>query len=237
MTGPLNIYCEWGSRGIRKLSPVSDVYIIVDVLSFSTCVDIAVGKGAFILPYGFKDESAKEYAESKGALLASFTRSRESLSLSPVSINNIIPGTKLVLPSPNGSELSLSTGGTRTLCACLRNSRAVAEYALSAGGNISVIPAGEKWKNGSMRFALEDYLGAGAVISYLRGNLIGNAEDAMLSYKSFKKNIYKTIAKSVSGVELTEKGFDDDIIAACEINASGSLPLLHDKMYINAENI
>jgi len=33
--------CEWGLRGLRELAPVSDVVIIVDVLSFTTALDIA----------------------------------------------------------------------------------------------------------------------------------------------------------------------------------------------------
>ncbi len=234
MPRPVNIYCEWGLDGIRKLSPVSDVIIIVDVLSFSTCVDIAAGNKAFILPYKFKDESAVNYASLNSAELASFSRSRQELSLSPSSLTKIKPGTRLVLPSPNGSELSLSTESTMTLCACLRNADAVAEYVLKTGGNISVIPAGEKWKDGSMRFALEDYLGAGAVISCLKGNFIGKAEDAMLSFRSFKKDISRTISMSISGVELIEKGFEDDIALACEINVSASVPLLSNNIYKNA---
>ena len=33
---------EWGIEGIRRLAPVSDVMVIVDVLSFSTAVDVAL---------------------------------------------------------------------------------------------------------------------------------------------------------------------------------------------------
>ena len=41
---------EWGLRGVEVLAPISDVVIVVDVLSFSTCVDVAVGRGGGGLP-------------------------------------------------------------------------------------------------------------------------------------------------------------------------------------------
>ena len=40
-----DVRCEWGLRGLRKIGPVSDVVIVVDILSFSTAVDIAAGRG------------------------------------------------------------------------------------------------------------------------------------------------------------------------------------------------
>ncbi len=58
------IRCEWGQRGVDVLAMNSDVVIIVDVFSFSTAVDVAVSRGATILPYRSKDESALEYAKS-----------------------------------------------------------------------------------------------------------------------------------------------------------------------------
>src|ERR1700730_4734599 len=65
------VRCEWGLRGLSALGPASDVVVIVDVLSFSTAVDAAVANGASVLPYLYKDDSAQDFARTKGALLAS----------------------------------------------------------------------------------------------------------------------------------------------------------------------
>ena len=100
-----DIRCEWGENGVSRLAPVSDVVIIVDVLSFSTCVDVTVGRGAVLYPYRWKDFSSKEFAESIGAELAGSRLSNSKYTLSPVSLLQIPPGTKLILPSPNGSTL------------------------------------------------------------------------------------------------------------------------------------
>lgn len=46
-----DLRCEWGEQGVAQLSAISDVIVIVDVLSFSTCVEIATSKGATVFPY------------------------------------------------------------------------------------------------------------------------------------------------------------------------------------------
>jgi 2-phosphosulfolactate phosphatase len=59
-----DIRCEWGLQGVSQLAPISDVIIIVDILSFSTSVEIATNNGAIIYPYRWRDDSAVEYAKS-----------------------------------------------------------------------------------------------------------------------------------------------------------------------------
>jgi 2-phosphosulfolactate phosphatase len=227
------VYCEWGLKGIEKYKGISDVIIIVDVLSFSTSVDIALSNGAVIYPYKFKDETSYLYAKQVNAELASFSRNKEKYSISPESLKTIPAGKKLVIPSPNGSELSLSTGSIPTLCAGLRNSKSVAEYAKSLGERILVIPAGEKWNDGSIRFAIEDYIAAGSVISYIGGNLSIESKYAAMAFENFKGKLQDVISDSVSGAELIEMGFAEDVRLACELNVSASVPFLVQKSYIN----
>lgn len=233
MGSDLKINCEWGLNGLNYLLPVSDVIIIIDVLSFSTCVDVALSAGADVYPYPYKDDSAIEFAKTNNAVLANFKRSKTELSLSPFSLLNIAKNEKLVLPSPNGSELSLSTGNVITLCSCFRNCEETAKYAMSRGRNISVIPAGEKWQDGSMRFAIEDYLGAGAVISYLNGSLSAEAKASLDFFNSQKSNLKDRIIESISGKELIDKGFPEDVDLASEFNVSAVKAELINGIYTN----
>ena len=93
-----NLRCEWGSRGVAELAPISDVIVIVDILSFSTCVEIATNNGAIIFPYAYKDESAINYAKSVQAELASHRQrwATTGYSVSPKSVAQISAGTRLV---------------------------------------------------------------------------------------------------------------------------------------------
>src|ERR1700691_5183038 len=136
-----DLRCEWGLAGVQALAPIGDVLIVVDVLVFSTAVDVAVARGASVLPYRWRDSSAETFANSKGALLAS-SRSAGGYSLSPPSLQSIPAGAALVLPSPNGSTLCLMAGAVTTFTACLRNCRAVAATARAHGSRIAVGPAG-----------------------------------------------------------------------------------------------
>lgn len=227
-----DIRCEWGIKGIEMLSPVSDVIIIVDILSFSTSVDIAVSNGATVIPYLFDSKKAFDFSLSVNAILAERDRKVPGkFSLSPSSLINIPQHTRLVLPSPNGSSLSLSAVNSFTLCGCIRNAKAVAEFAMSKGKRISVIPAGEKWPDGSLRTAFEDLAGAGAIISYLKGELSPESIASAAVYQDIKNELLINIKNCSSGKELIERGFETDIDLACVLNVSNSVPGLVNGEY------
>jgi len=234
---PFDIKLEWGLQGIETLVPVSDVIIIVDVLSFSTCVEIATSRDAIIYPFLWKDERAISYAKTLGAELADFNRNANGYSLSPASLMNIKAGTVLVLPSPNGSTLSMATGSTPTLCGCLRNAKSVAEFAVSFGKRISIIPAGEQWTNNTLRPAFEDLLAAGAIVSHLPGTLSPESKVALSVYQNLKFNIFDEIVNCGSGKELIQRGFEEDVRLACQADASDTVPLLTDGSYFTPGNL
>jgi 2-phosphosulfolactate phosphatase len=229
----LEVRCEWGLHGVEVLREDSDVIIIVDVLSFSTCVDIAVSRGAVVFPYRWQDDSARSYAESVGALLASPRRSETGFTLAPSSLVNIPAGTRIVLPSPNGSTLSLATEGKPTIAGCLRNARAVASAAATFGRRITVVPAGERWADGSLRPAVEDLLGAGAIVSSLPGrfSVSPEADVARAAFLSASADLHGFLCKCVSGQELIERNFERDVKLASELNCSDFVPILTDGGY------
>ena len=108
-----DIRCEWGLRGAEVLAPLCDAVVVVDVLSFTTAVSVAVNRGGVVFPYRWKDDSRIAFAQEVGAVLAG-PRGTGTYSLSPLSLNAVKSGERIVLPSPNGSTISLATGNTPT---------------------------------------------------------------------------------------------------------------------------
>jgi 2-phosphosulfolactate phosphatase len=225
-----DIKCEWGLKGVEALAPVSDALIIVDVLSFTTCVDIAVSRGASVYPYQWRSESIRAFAESVGALVAGSQNAPSGYWLSPESLQGIPTGTRLILPSPNGSTLSASTGDVPTFAGCLRNAKAVAEAAMQIGKRIGVIPAGERWKDDqTLRPALEDWIGAGAIIHHLRGSRSPEAWGAAALFRdASRKGLEGVLMGCSSGRESIEKGRADDVRLAAMLKASECAPILRE---------
>ncbi|GAA2029587.1 hypothetical protein GCM10009740_19050 [Terrabacter terrae] len=247
----------WGPGAAEALSryavaagsPVCAV--VVDVLSFTTCVSVAMDAGMRVHPYRWKDESARAFADSVGATLAgprSATRTDGGVSLSPASIRAAGPVEGLVLPSPNGSTISavLADAGADVVAASLRNRAAVAAWLVgwleSSGGSpaqpaVVVVPAGERWPDGSLRPAVEDLWGAGAVVAALAARLEHRAGPLLLSpeaqaagaaWLAVQERVARALGECASGRELVEQGWPSDVEIAAELDASDHVPLLVD---------
>ena len=228
-------HSEWGLAGIESLRNRASAFIIVDILSFCTAVDIAVARGASVYPFALGDPvQARAAAAKAGAMLALPRRAAGGqFSLSPASLLTIAPGTRLMLPSPNGSRLSLATGGVPTFAACLRNAAAVARAAraVAGQGDIAVIPAGERWPDGGLRPAIEDLIGAGAVLHHLALPCSPEAEVAREAYRGVGASLARLIRDSVSGRELRDSGFGEDVELAVDECVSGAAPILAEGAY------
>ncbi len=232
---PYNLRFDWGANGLAAVGPGSDVIVIVDVLSFGTCVDVAVARGASVLPYRWRDDAAAQYARDRHALLASPARCASGgYSLSPQSLLGIPAGTRLVLPSPNGSALSFRAAESAVVfAACLRNCEAVARAARRIGPSVAVIAGGEQWEDGGLRSAVEDLIGAGAVISFLPGSRSPEARAAAAAYEAVRADLPPVLRCCASGRELCERGFPGDVDIAAEWNVSGAAPRLHGDAFVD----
>jgi 2-phosphosulfolactate phosphatase len=220
-----DICFDWSLQGVEQVANHCDVTIIVDVLSFSTCVDVACSRAAQVLPYRFKDHSAVSFAQEQKALLAG-ARETALYSLSPASLAQLPAGSRLVLPSPNGASLTLACTSKHVLAGCLRNAQRVAHYAQSLGGRIAVIAAGERWADDSLRPCLEDLLGAGAILAKLSGAASPEAAMARSAFEASALNLAATLHACSSGVELLERGYPQDVEWASQLNCSDCVPEL-----------
>jgi 2-phosphosulfolactate phosphatase len=227
--------CEWGLRGVEELRDRVAALVIVDVLSFSTAVDVAVARGASVIPFPLGDRAgARAAAAAAGAVVAEPRSSAGGrYSLSPPSLVGIPPGTSLLLPSPNGSRLSLAGGPVPVFTGCLRNAAAVAAAvrAVAGDGAVGVVPAGELWSDGSLRPAIEDMLGAGAILDALGVSLSAEARVARDAFRAALPDLATILRTSVSGQELIGRGFAEDVEFAAAYNLSTAVPVLRDGVY------
>ncbi|MBD0741431.1 2-phosphosulfolactate phosphatase [Streptomyces sp. CBMA152] len=251
-TGPARVFAqaghgvrvEWGPVGAERLAGEVACLVVVDVLSFTTSVTVAVEAGTRVFPYRWRDESAAVFAEQVGAALAVGRRAVSEVSpwsLSPAALRRAPFTPRLVLPSPNGSAIAAAAGDDVTVVAAsLRNATAVGQW-LSAHGYgtvehpVGVIAAGERWPDGSLRPALEDLLGAGAVIAELLalGGELPSPEAAMAAVAfTGTPDPAAAVTSSSSGRELGEGGFADDVAVATELNVSHVVPVLTDGAFV-----
>jgi 2-phosphosulfolactate phosphatase len=222
--------CEWGEAGARLLAASSDVVVIVDVLSFSTCVDVAVSRGAEILPHPPGSADLREFAERQGAEAAG-ARGGARFSLSPSTFLDVSAGTRVVLPSPNGALASLASTAPVLLAGCLRNAKAVARAAADEGPRISVIPAGERWPGGELRPCLEDWIAAGCILSFLDGRPSPEVRAAVAGFQQIEGSLQRTLEECMSGQELRERGYPEDVKLAGMLNASDAVPYFDGTAY------
>jgi len=231
---------DWGMEGLRSLAPTVDVVIVVDVLRFSSAVCAAVEGGSVVLPYPWASGDAASFALARSAELAG-RREDGVPSLSPTDLLTLTPGTRLVLPSPNGAALAFAArdlGASRVFAGCLRNASAVAGAARSAigdGGSLAVIAAGERWDDasGPLRPAVEDLLGAGAILAALDpSSAVANprcspeAAAARVAFLAARPRLFDALSECGSGRDLIERGWEDDVATCAALDVTTAVPEL-----------
>ncbi|MFF3314569.1 2-phosphosulfolactate phosphatase [Streptomyces sp. NPDC003035] len=103
--------------------------------------------------------------------------------------------------------------------------------------SLAVVAAGERWPDGSLRPALEDLLGAGAVLSAL--SALGPYEPtpearAAATLWEATEDPASVLRRCDSGRELYEYGYPQDVAVAAEVDTSETVPVLTDGAFLEA---
>jgi 2-phosphosulfolactate phosphatase len=143
-----------------------------------------------------------------------------------------------VLPSPNGSAIAAAARDSRpsvaVVAGCLRNAAAVGRWLTASGYGtadrpVAVIAAGERWPDGSLRPALEDLLGVGAIVAAVAGahaSPEASAARAAVDAVDAVGDLPAALRECASGRELIDYGFPDDVAIAAERDAADVVPVL-----------
>ena len=224
---------EWGPTGATAVA--ADVTVVVDILSFTTTVTIAVDRGMTVLPLAWKDDRAVAYAAARDAVLAvgrlEALDPPGGISLSPAAMVSAEagPAQRIVLPSPNGSRIAfaLAETGASVVAASLRNATAVAGHLatlIRSGATCAVVAAGERWPDGSLRPCVEDLWGAGAVIAGLTDlGVTGHSVEARVAeaaFRAVRPRIGTELAACAGGIELDAAGFAADVEVAGQLDVT-----------------
>lgn len=237
--GEASVSFEWGLPGAEALLPGVALLVAVDILSFTTTVSLAAGRGIEILP-SEDAETGRQLAEGSGATLAVGRHETDDChpySLSPADMAQAPFLPRVVLPSPNGAALSVAAAarGTPVVAASLRNVASVVAYLLGNGFGrpdrpVGVVAAGERWADWSLRPAIEDLLGAGLVLSGLSAAGLRLTPEATVAVRSVAglspAQVADLVSASRSATELKVAGYGADVELAVEIDADRVVPVL-----------
>jgi 2-phosphosulfolactate phosphatase len=141
--------------------------------------------------------------------------------------------------SVNGAPVAAAASGALVLAGCLRNASAVAREVVAEQHrrgdrvSVSVLPAGEIGRDGdSVRFAIEDQLGAGAVIDALAvlgiDHTSPEAAVACESFRGLRAAVRHLLTAGGSGRELIERGLRDEVLHAAQLDVADVVPVLRE---------
>ncbi|NGN95975.1 2-phosphosulfolactate phosphatase [Nocardioides sp. KC13] len=222
---------DWGPVGAAAIGP-ADIAVVVDVLSFTTTLTVAVERGIEVFPFRWRDDRAEAYARERDAVLA--VQRQDAVpgrpSLSPASLRKAEGVRRLVLPSPNGSTIStlLAETGATVVGASLRNRTAVARWLAPRcveGASVAFVASGERWPDGTLRPAVEDLWGAGAVLDALDPD--GLSPEAAMARDAFRAaDLPDALHTCAGGRELIAKGYAEDVVVAAQLDSASVVPVL-----------
>lgn len=183
----------------------ADVVVVVDVLRFSSTVIGSIERG-------------------------------ESTALDAAARTDSLNGVAVAEAAAAGAGVVLLGG--------LRNASAVARAVLDLQHgrgertSVSIIAAGElasRDAHAPLRFAVEDHLGAGAVVDALAGVGIDHSSPEAVaageSFRALRGAVRHLLTASGSGRELSAQDRRDEVLAAAAVDAASVVPVLRDGVF------
>ena len=207
-------------------SETSDVTIMVDALRASTTICVALDSFNKVIPVTDYKE-AKFIASNENAILAGERNGVKiegfDVGNSPVNIQNF-RGDTLVLTTTNGTRILNNMNSKYILIGSFINAKAVARKAMKlASTDIEVVMAGVKG-----RFAIDDFLGAGAILSYMPyDNLSEFAKTSVIAVQD-KEVLNKSVLDSYSSKKLHSLGSGADVEFCLKHNSYNNVPIYKD---------
>lgn len=202
-----------------------DVAIMVDVLRASTTITTALEKIPYIIPTLEIEEAlimAPEHqaflaGERDGATIEGFDTGN-----SPLEIQKL-KGKTLIITTTNGTRILEGIKGS-ALIGSFINARAVARKASEiASDHVEVVMAGVRGK-----FAIEDFLGAGEIISHLQDHELDEmAQSALLAVQN-PELVDHHVKNSKSARKLRKLGFGEDVEFCLQRDISQIVPQFKD---------
>ncbi len=219
------------------------IVVVCDILRFSSAVTTAIANGFTIYPVADQAEIERRARQVSGN--AGGRSGEARFSLSPLSYLNVRPKAqrKVVLWSPNGAACASLVGPRhRAYIGCLLNARALGRrleqlarqrrrgITLIAAGEQQAIDTGERIlydvKASRRVFAIEDYLGCGAIISNIRLPRSAEALTCELAYRACRDRLRELMLDSFSGRFLQQKGLTTDVLWASQVNRYKVIPVI-----------
>jgi 2-phosphosulfolactate phosphatase len=108
----------------------------------------------------------------------------------------------------------------------------VANLAENPDAGVTLVACGERraWddnEEGGIRFALEDWIGVGAIAVHLDLSRSPETQAAVDAFRGAAGNLLETLRQCGSGIELEAKGHADDIAIAADVDRWAIAPRLN----------
>jgi 2-phosphosulfolactate phosphatase len=223
--------------GARQAAARGDVVVVVDVLSFSTEIVVAVAEGKTCLVYSDAELEAMGGVDAAAAALDARPYRRfhhydvDDAAALPAASSPAGSGERVLFRSTNGAAATrAAAAASELLIGSLRNASACASYlttllASTATQRVTLVACGSvagTADEGRFRPALEDWLAVGRIAAYLSSAGLVVSPEAYAAARSWPGD--EMLPACVAANALIEAGLDEIVELAFAVDKSDAVP-------------